>query len=381
MRFGISDIHKEIREMARDFAENYLKKNVIERDIEARFPAEEVKKMGELGLLGMLVPEEYGGINAGNLAYVNALEEICRVDAGVGTIMSVQNSLINYAILTFGREEHKREYLPRLATGEILGAYCLSEAEAGSDAANQKTTAIKKGDRYILNGTKIWITTGGHADIFIVFAQSNPSLKHRGINAFIVERGWKGVIIGKKEDKMGIRTSDTHTIIFEDVEVPEDMRLGNEGDGFKIAMQILDGGRIGIGSQAVGIAQGAFDIAASYATQRKTFGVPIIEHQAIALKLAEMICRIEAARLLLHEAAYLRDCGKPHSVNASMAKYYASETAMYVTTEAVQILGGYGYVREYHVERMMRDAKITQIYEGTSEIQQLVISRHIAKSD
>lgn len=381
MEFGVKGIYLEIRQIAREYAEKILKPTVIERDIEQRFPMEEIKEAARLGFLGVFVPEEYGGMGLDNMASTMILEEVCRVDAGVGTIISVQNSLINYGIMTFGSEEQKRKYLPRLAAGEWLGAYCLSEPEAGSDAANQKTTAIKKGDRYILNGTKVWITTGGHADIYIVFAQSNPELRHRGINAFIVERGWKGVLVGKKEDKLGIRTSDTHTMIFEDVEVPEENRLGEEGDGFKIAMKILDGGRLGIGAQALGIAQGAFDIALEYATQRKTFGVPIIKHQAIAMKLAEMVTRIEAARLLLYDAVSLRDRGQPHSKQASMAKYYASETAMYVTTEAVQILGGYGYVREYHVERMMRDAKITQIYEGTSEIQQLVIARHIEREE
>lgn len=379
MKFALNEVHNQIRELARNFAENILSKTALERDTNQSFPYDEVQQMGELGFLGITVPEEYGGTNLGFLSYVIALEEICRVDAGVGTIMSVQNSLINWPIYTFGTEDQKKRYLPLLTKGEWLGAYCLSEAEAGSDASNQKTTAIKKGSYYILNGTKVWITTGGHASLFIVFAQSNPKLKHKGINAFLVEKSWKGCIIGKKEDKLGIRTSDTHTVIFEDVEVPEENRLAGEGEGFKIAMSVLNGGRIGIAAQALGIAQGAFDHAASYATKRITFGKPIIEHQAIALKLADMLSKIEAARLLLYEAAYLAEKNKDFALQASMAKYYASTIANDIARDAIQILGGYGYVKDYQVERLFRDAKITEIYEGTSEIQQLVISRHIEK--
>ena len=335
--------------------------------------------MGEMGFLGMLVREEYGGSGMDNLSYVIAMEEIAKVDASAAVIMSVNNSLVCWGIQEYGTEEQKQKYLPRLATGEWIGAFCLSEPEAGSDATSQKTTAEDKGDYYLLNGVKNWITNGGTSRLHIVFAQTHPEKGHKGINAFLVETDWEGVQIGPKEDKMGIRASDTHSIMYENVRVPRENRLGEDGQGFKIAMKVLTGGRIGIAAQALGIAAGAYQRSLEYAKVRRAFGKPIIDHQAVAFKLAEMATDIEAARVLVYRAAHMKDLGRDVTALSSMAKLFASEVAMRHTTEAVQIHGGYGYVREYHVERMMRDAKITQIYEGTSEIQHIVISRAIRK--
>ncbi len=377
MEFGLSETHRMIREAARQFAEEVLLPTAIERDEKQECPEELRRRVAEMGFLGITVPEEYGGAGLDTLAYALVMEELSRTDAATATLVTVQNSLVNEGILRFGTREQKERYLPRLATGQWIGAFCLSEPEAGSDATRQRTVAVRKGDVYILNGVKNWITNAGFADLFLVIAQSDPSKGYKGINAFLVERGWKGVSVGPKENKMGIRSSDTRSVIFEDVEVPVENRLGEEGMGFRIAMQILNGGRIGIAAQAVGIAQGAFDRALRYSTERQAFGKPICEHEAIRFKLADMATWIEGARLLTWRAAWLKDTGQSYALEAAMAKLYASEVAMRVTIEAVQIHGGYGYVKEYHVERMMRDAKITQIYEGTSEIQRLVISRFL----
>lgn len=377
MNFSLTEEHLMIRQAARDFAQNDCKPGVIERDTHQTFPAEQVKKMAELGFLGMMVPTEYGGSGLDTLSYAIAIEEISKVDASTSVCMSVNNSLVCYGLEAFGTEEQKRKYLVPLAKGEKIGAFCLSEPEAGSDATSQKTTAIDKGDHYLLNGTKNWITNGGSASTYLVIAQTDPAKGHRGINVLIVEKGMPGFEIAKKEDKLGIRASDTHTLLFSDVRVPKENRIGEDGFGFKFAMKTLSGGRIGIAAQALGIAAGAYELAADYAKQRKAFGKEIINHQAIAFKLADMATRIEAARLLVYKAAVLKDQGKNYDQASAMAKVFASETAMWVTTEAVQIHGGYGYVKEYHVERLMRDAKITQIYEGTSEVQRIVISRGV----
>lgn len=377
MNFSLTEEHLMIRQAARDFAQNDCKPGVIERDTHQTFPAEQVKKMAELGFLGMMVPTEYGGSGLDTLSYAIAIEEISKVDASTSVCMSVNNSLVCYGLEAFGTEEQKRKYLVPLAKGEKIGAFCLSEPEAGSDATSQKTTAIDKGDHYLLNGTKNWITNGGSASTYLVIAQTDPAKGHRGINVLIVEKGMPGFEIAKKEDKLGIRASDTHTLLFSDVKVPKENRIGEDGFGFKFAMKTLSGGRIGIAAQALGIAAGAYELAADYAKQRKAFGKEIINHQAIAFKLADMATRIEAARLLVYKAAVLKDQGKNYDQASAMAKVFASETAMWVTTEAVQVHGGYGYVKEYHVERLMRDAKITQIYEGTSEVQRIVISRGV----
>ncbi len=379
MDFTLSEEHQLIREATREFAEQVLAPGVIERDEKAETPKEILDALGQQGLMGIMVKPEYGGSGLDNIAYAIVMEEIARVDAGISVYVTVQNSLVNWGIQEYGTEEQKKKYLPLLASGQWIGAFCLSEPEAGSDATHQKTTAIKKGDHYVLNGIKNWISSAGKASLFVVIAQSDPSKGYKGINAFIVERDWKGVTIGPKENKMGIRSSDTHSVIFEDVIVPEENRIGPEGFGFKFAMNVLNGGRIGIAAQAVGIAQGAYERARQYATERIAFGVPIAEHQAIRFKLADMATRIEGARLLTWRAAWLKDQHLPYAKESAMAKLFAAETAMFVTREAVQIHGGYGYVREYHVERMMRDAKITEIYEGTSEIQKIVISRSILK--
>ena len=379
MDFKFTEEQLAVKAAARDFAQNVLKPGVIERDREARFPAEEMKQLGELGFLGMMVDPKYGGGGMDSVSYVLAMEEISKVDASVSVCMSVCNSLVCWGLETFGTEEQKQKYLAPIARGEKIGAFCLSEPEAGSDATSQRTTAEDKGDHYLLNGTKNWITNGSSASIYIVIAQTDREKGHKGINALIVERGMPGFLVGEKEDKMGIRGSDTHTLVFNDVKVPKENRIGEDGFGFKFAMQTLGGGRIGIASQAMGIASGALDLAVSYAKQRKTFGKEIGQHQAIAFKLADMATQVEAARLLCLNAAALKDQGKEYTEEASMAKLFSSEIAQFVTTEAVQIHGGYGYVREYHVERLMRDAKITQIYEGTSEIQKIVISRGILK--
>lgn len=377
MNFSLSEEHLMIKQAARDFAQNDCKPGVIERDTHMKWPAEQVKKMAELGFLGMMVSPEYGGGGMDTLSYVLAMEEISKIDASCSVLMSVNNSLVCWGLEEFGTEEQKRKYLTPLAKGEKLGAFCLSEPEAGSDATSQRTTAIDKGDHYILNGTKNWITNGGCASIYLVIAQTDASKGSKGINVLIVEKGMPGFEVAKKEDKLGIRASDTHTLLFSDVKVPKENRIGEDGFGFKFAMKTLSGGRIGIAAQALGIAAGAYELAVDYAKQRRAFGKEIINHQAVAFKLADMATEIEAARLLVYKAARLKDAGKNYDQASAMAKVFASEVAMKHTVEAVQIHGGYGYVKEYHVERLMRDAKITQIYEGTSEVQRIVISRGV----
>lgn len=379
MNFNLTEEQQMIQQAARDFAQQELLPGVIERDEHQIFPAEQVKKMAELGFLGMMVDPKYGGSGLDSVSYVLAMEEIAKVDASAAVIMSVNNSLVCAGMEKYCNEEQKQKYLVPLAKGEVIGAFCLSEPEAGSDASSQKTTAKDMGDYYLLNGTKNWITNGSTASTYLVMAQTHPEKGHKGINAFIVEKGWEGFEIGPKEQKMGIRGSDTHSLMFNDVKVPKANRIGEDGFGFNFAMAVLNGGRIGIASQALGIAQGAYELALKYAQERKAFGKEIIQHQAVAFKLADMATKITAARMLCFKAAAEKDEGKDISISGAMAKLYASTTAMEVTTEAVQIHGGNGYVREYHVERMMRDAKITQIYEGTSEIQKIVISRGIAK--
>jgi alkylation response protein AidB-like acyl-CoA dehydrogenase len=377
MNFSFSEEHLMIRQAARDFAQNECKPGVIDRDTHMQFPAEQVKKMAELGFLGMMVSPEYGGGGMDTVSYVIAIEEISKIDASCSVLMSVNNSLVCWGLEAFGTEEQKRKYLVPLAKGEKIGAFCLSEPEAGSDATSQSTTAIDMGDHYLLNGTKNWITNGSSASTYLVIAQTDSSKGHKGINVLIVEKGMPGFTIGKKEDKLGIRSSDTHTLLFSDVKVPKENRIGEDGFGFKFAMKTLAGGRIGIAAQALGIAAGAYELAADYSKQRKAFKKEIINHQAIAFKLADMATEIEAARLLVYKAALLKDQHKNYDLASAMAKVFASETAMKHTVEAVQIHGGYGYVKEYHVERLMRDAKITQIYEGTSEVQRIVISRAV----
>lgn len=379
MDFNLSEEQLMIQQAARDFAQNELLPEVIERDRDQKFPTEQVKKMGEMGLLGMMVDPKYGGAGMDSVSYVLAMEEIAKIDASAAVVMSVNNSLVCAGLEKFASEEQKVKYLTPLASGKVIGAFALSEPEAGSDATSQKTTAEDKGDYYLLNGIKNWITNGGTASYYIVIAQTDPEKKHKGINAFIVERGWEGFEVGVKEDKLGIRGSDTHSLIFNNVKVPKENRIGEDGFGFNFAMAVLNGGRIGIASQALGIASGAYELALKYAKTRKAFKTEIINHQAIAFKLADMATQITAARMLCFKAATEKDAGKDISESGAMAKLYASQVAMDTTIEAVQIHGGYGYVKEYHVERLMRDAKITQIYEGTSEIQKIVISRSIAK--
>lgn len=379
MYFSLTEEQLAVKEAARDFAQQELLPGVIDRDIKAQFPTEQVRMMAELGFMGMMVDPEYGGGGMDTLSYVLALEEISKIDPSAAVIMSVNNSLVCWGLERYGTEAQKQKYLTRLATGEWLGSFCLSEPEAGSDATSQRTTAEDRGDHYLLNGTKNWITNGSTSKVHLVMAQSHPELRHRGINTLIVESEWAGVRVGPKEDKLGIRASDTCSIMYEDVVVPKENRLGAEGFGFKFAMQTLDGGRIGIAAQALGIAAGAYERALAYSKERKAFGKPISQHQAIAFKLADMATEIEAARLLVYRAAWLKDRDMPYSIAAAMAKMFASDVAMRHTVEAIQIHGGYGYVREYHVERLMRDAKITQIYEGTNEIQRLVIARNILK--
>lgn len=379
MNIELTEEHKAVQAAARDFAQNVLKPGVIERDNEQRFPTEEIKQLGELGFLGMMVDPKYGGGGMDTISYVLAMEEISKVDASCSVVMSVNNSLVCWGLETFGTEEQKEKYLKPLASGEIIGAFCLSEPEAGSDATSQRTTAEDKGDHYLLNGTKNWITNGGSSSVYLVIAQTDPEKGHKGINALIVEKGMDGFIVGAKEDKMGIRASDTHTLIFNDVKVPKENRIGEDGFGFKFAMKTLSGGRIGIASQALGIASGALELATAYSKERKAFGKEIMKHQAIQFKLADMATEVEAARLLCLKSAYEKDNGLNYDLTGSMAKLYASKIAQTVTSEAVQIHGGYGYVKEYHVERLMRDAKITQIYEGTSEVQKIVISRSILR--
>jgi alkylation response protein AidB-like acyl-CoA dehydrogenase len=378
MNFEFTEEQIMIRQSAREYAQRELIKDVIERDEHSVFPAEHIKKLAELGFLGMLVSPKYGGTGMDTISYVLAIEEISKVDASVGVIISVNNSLVAYELEEFGTEEQKQKYLLPLAKGEKLGAFLLSEPEAGSDATSQHTKAIDMGDHYLLNGTKNWITNGGSASTYIVIAQSDTSKGHRGINAIIVDRHSEGVSIGPHENKMGMRSSDTHSVMFNDVKVPKENRLGDDGSGFKIAMKTLEGGRIGIASQALGLASGALELALKYSKERKTFGTEIINHQGIAFKLADMATDIEAARFLCLKAAWLKDNNQPYGIASAMAKLFAAETAMKVTTEAVQIHGGYGYVKEYHVERLMRDAKLTQIYEGTSEIQKIIISRSLS---
>ncbi len=380
MEFYYTEEQLAVKEAARDFAQKELLPGVIERDRDMKFADEQIKMMGDLGFMGMMVDPKYGGGGMDSISYVLAMEEISKIDNSVSVAMSVNNSLVCTGIEKYCNEEQKQKYLPKLVTGEWLGSFCLSEPEAGSDATMQRTTAKDMGDYYLLNGTKNWITNGGHSKLHIVFAQSDADKKHRGINAFLVETSWDGVEIGAKEDKLGIRSSDTHTIMYNDVKVPKANRIGEDGFGFKFAMQILGGGRIGIASQALGIATGAYELALQYSKEREAFGKPINRHQMIAFKLADMATDIDAARLLVHRAAWLKDQGHDYGTAAAMAKSFASKTAMKHTIEAVQIHGGYGYVKEYHVERLMRDAKITQIYEGTSEIQSIVIARSVLKN-
>lgn len=377
MNLNLTEEQLAVRDAARDFAQNVLKPGVIERDKDQRFPAEEVKQLGELGFMGMMVNPKYGGSGMDTVSYVLAMEEISKVDASTSVCMSVNNSLVCYGLQEFGTEAQKEKFLVPLASGQKIGAFCLSEPEAGSDATSQRTTAVDMGDHYLLNGTKNWITNGNSASTYLVIAQTNPEKGHRGINALIVERDMPGFQIGAKEDKLGIRGSDTHTLMFQDVKVPKENRLGEDGFGFKFAMKTLSGGRIGIAAQALGIASGAMELAIAYSKERKAFGKEIHKHQGIAFKLANMATQIEAARLLTLKSAALKDAGKNYDLASSMAKLYASEVAMKQTVEAVQVHGGYGYVKEYHVERLMRDAKITQIYEGTSEVQKIVISRSV----
>lgn len=373
----LKEEHQMIKQTAREFAENQLLPGVIDRDKNGIYPKEQVEQMKKMGFMGMMVDPKYGGGGMDTLSYVLAMEEISKVDASCAVIMSVNSSLVCWGLEKYGTEAQKEKYLRALASGELLGAFCLSEPEAGSDATHQRTTAEDKGDHYILNGIKNWITNGKYADIYLVIAQTHPEKQHHGINAFIVEANSEGISTGEKEDKMGIRASDTCSVMFDNVKVPRENRIGEDGFGFKFAMSTLDGGRIGIAAQALGIATGAYERALEYSKEREAFGVKLYKHQDVAFKLADMATELEAARLLIHQAASDKDAGRPYDISGSMAKLYAAETAMKVTTEAVQIHGGYGYVREYHVERMMRDAKITQIYEGTSEIQKLVISRYI----
>jgi alkylation response protein AidB-like acyl-CoA dehydrogenase len=379
MNFQLSEEQLAVRDAAREFAQTELLPGVIERDSQAKFPKEQVEKMGQLGFLGMMVDPQYNGGGMDTVSYVIAMEELSKIDASASVAMSVNNSLVCWGLEKYGTEDQKQKYLTRLASGEVLGAFCLSEPEAGSDATSQRTVAERSGDHYLINGVKNWITNGSSASIYLVFAQTDPQKGHKGISVFIVERGWDGFVVGKKEDKLGIRGSDTHSLIFTDVKVPVENRIGADGFGFTYAMETLNGGRIGIAAQALGIAAGAYELALAYSKERKTFGKPISEHQAIQFKLADMVTQIEAARMLVYKAAWLKDQGEDYAHASAMAKLYASEVAMNVTIEAVQIHGGYGYVKEYHVERLMRDAKITQIYEGTSEIQRIIVSRKILK--
>lgn len=377
MLFELSEEQLMIQQAARDFAQTELKPGVIERDEHQKFPTEQIKKLGELGFLGMMVDPKYNGSGMDSVSYVLVMEELSKIDASASVVVSVNNSLVCYGLEAYGTEAQKEKYLKPLASGEKIGAFCLSEPEAGSDATSQQTTAEDMGDYYLLNGTKNWITNGSTASTYLVIAQTHKELRHKGINAFIVEAGTPGFTIGPKENKLGIRGSDTYSLMFNDVKVPKENRIGEDGFGFSFAMKTLEGGRIGIAAQALGIATGAYELALEYSKQRKSFGKPISDHQAISFKLADMATQIEAARMLVYKAAWLKDQGQSYTLAGSMAKLFASKVAMDVTVEAVQIHGGYGFVKEYHVERLMRDAKITQIYEGTSEIQKMVISRSI----
>jgi len=379
MNFQLTEEHLAVQAAAREFAQTELLPGVIERDEQQKFPVEQVKEMGTLGFLGMMVDPKYGGGGMDTVAYVLAMEEISKIDASASVVMSVNNSLVCWGLEKYGSEEQKQKYLTKLATGEVIGAFCLSEPEAGSDATSQRTTAEDKGDYYLLNGTKNWITNGSTASVYLVIAQTHREKGHRGINALIVERGTEGFVVGAKENKLGIRGSDTHSLMFTDVKVPKENRIGDDGFGFKFAMSTLAGGRIGIAAQALGIASGAYELSVKYAKERKAFGVEIAKHQAIQFKLADMATNIEAARLLCLQAAHDKDMHQDYGKSGAMAKLFASKVAMDTTVDAVQVHGGYGFVKEYHVERLMRDAKITQIYEGTSEIQKIVISRELFK--
>jgi alkylation response protein AidB-like acyl-CoA dehydrogenase len=379
MNFELSEEQKMIQQAAKDFAERELLPGIIERDAKSEFATEQMKKLAELGFLGMMADPKYGGGGMDTISYVLAMEEISKHDSAAAVVMSVCNSLVNWGLETYGTEEQKQKYLVPLAKGEKIGAFLLSEPEAGSDATSQRTTAEDKGDYYLLNGTKNWITNANSASTYLVIAQTHPDKKHKGINALIVEKNWPGITLGPHEDKMGMRSSDTHSVMFNDVKVPKENRIGDDGFGFTFAMKTLDGGRIGIASQALGIASGAYERAIKYAKERKAFGTEIANHQAIAFKIADMAVKIENARNLCLKSAWLKDEHQPYGIASAMAKQYAADIAMEVTTEAVQIHGGYGYVKEYHVERLMREAKLTQIYEGTSEIQKIVISRAVLK--
>ena len=379
MNFELSEEQKMIQQAAKDFAERELLPGIIERDAKGEFATVQMKKLAELGFLGMMSDPKYGGGGMDTISYVLAMEEISKHDSAAAVVMSVCNSLVNWGLETYGTEEQKQKYLVPLAKGEKIGAFLLSEPEAGSDATSQRTTAEDKGDYYLLNGTKNWITNANSASTYLVIAQTNPEKKHKGINALIVEKNWPGITLGPHEDKMGMRSSDTHSVMFNDVKVPKENRIGDDGFGFTFAMKTLDGGRIGIASQALGIASGAYERAIKYAKERKAFGTEIANHQAIAFKIADMAVKIENARNLCLKSAWLKDQHQPYGFASAMAKQYAADIAMEVTTEAVQIHGGYGYVKEYHVERLMREAKLTQIYEGTSEVQKIVISRAVLK--
>lgn len=381
MDFSLSEEHLMIRQAARDFTQNELKPGVIDRDTNMTHPTEQVKMLGEMGFMGMMVDTKYGGSGMDTISYAIAIEELSKIDNSCSVIMSAHNSLVCWGVEAYGSEEVKQKFLTKLATGEMIGGFCLSEPEAGSDATSQRTTAQDKGDYYLLNGTKNWITNGKKAGAYVVIAQTDREAAHRGINAFIVDASSEGITTGVKEDKLGIRASDTSSVMFSDVKVPKENRLGPDGFGFKYAMKTLDGGRIGIGAQALGIAAGAYELALAYSHERSAFGKPINQHQAVSFKLADMAMEIEAARMMVYRAAWLKDQGKDYATAAAMAKLFASEVAMKSTVEAIQVHGGYGYVKEYHVERLMRDAKITQIYEGTSEIQRLVIARSVIKSE
>jgi alkylation response protein AidB-like acyl-CoA dehydrogenase len=379
MFFEFTEEQLMIQQAARDFAISELKPGVIDRDEHQKFPHEQIKKLGDLGFMGMMVDPKYNGSGLDTISYVLAMEELSKIDASASVVVSVNNSLVCFGLEKYGSDFQKEKYLKPLASGEKIGAFCLSEPEAGSDATSQQTSAIDMGDYYLLNGTKNWITNGGNASTYLVIAQTNPAQRHKAINALIVEKGMPGFTIGPKENKLGIRGSDTHSLMFTDVKVPKENRIGEEGFGFSFAMKTLDGGRIGIAAQALGIASGAYELALQYSKERRAFGKPISGHQAIQFKLADMVTEIEAARMLCLKAAWLKDKGLPYAQASSMAKLFASEVAMKTTVEAVQIHGGYGFVKEFHVERLMRDAKITQIYEGTSEIQRIVIAREILK--
>ena len=379
MNFSFTEEQLAVRDAARDFAHTELLPGVIERDEHQKFPTEQIKKLGELGFMGMMTSQEYGGAGLDTVSYVLAMEELSKIDASTSVCVSVNNSLVCAGLEKYASEEIKRKYLVPLASGKSIGAFCLSEPEAGSDATSQRTTAIDKGDHYLLNGPKNWITNGSTADYYLVIAQTHPELGHKGINAFVVEKSWKGFTVGPKENKLGIRGSDTHSLMFQDVVVPKENRIGEDGFGFRFAMSVLNGGRIGIASQALGIASGALELSIKYAKERKAFGKEIAQHQAIQFKLADMATQVDAARLLCLQAALLKDQGQDFAKASAMAKLFASQVAMTQTVEAVQIHGGYGFVKEFHVERLMRDAKITQIYEGTSEIQKIVISREVLK--